>query len=403
MVMSNTILPAIRSKVGDWNFYSTVLSFKNIQELIKDPNEIHERQKLSEWIQREAIEKHSDEISSYIINNGQRFLGSLIIGVYDGAPEWSPLNVNFSHDHIGVTEEQQEELNGKLGFLSLSGNEKLFAIDGQHRVTGIRKALESIDDPELIAYDEIGAIFVSHDASTAEGRVRTRRLFTTVNKKAQRVSKSAIIALDEDNGFAILTRRLIDSHWLFEDSREHISYTSSGAIPADNPTLISSVVGLYEIVKDLYAGSKSSFEKERPTDMELNTHFDLCESFFNKLLDKSDAYKSVFVDRLETANIHRNNLLFRPIGQRVVAKVTQLLLSRGKTIEQALDTILSANLSLDTRDWHHILWNPIDHQMINKKVIIAETKLLNMIGETARTRTNQNKLDELILELAAEN
>ena len=140
--MSTRILPAIRSHVGDWIYYSTVLSFENIKHLIKDPDEIHERRNLSEWIQREAIERHSNEIAIYIKENEQRFLGSLIIGVYDGHPEWSPLNVNFSHDHIGVTEEQQNALAGKLGFLSLDGHEKLFAIDGQHRVTGIKKALD---------------------------------------------------------------------------------------------------------------------------------------------------------------------------------------------------------------------------------------------------------------------
>ena len=64
--------------------------------------------------------------------------------------------------------------------------------------------------------ESISAIFVAHDASSEETKQRTRRLFTTVNKKAKRVSKSAIIALDEDNGFAVITRSLIDEHWLFE-------------------------------------------------------------------------------------------------------------------------------------------------------------------------------------------
>ncbi len=398
--MSNTILPAIRSKIGDWNFYSTVLSFKNIQELIKDPNEIHERQKLSEWIQREAIEKHSDEISSYIINNEQRFLGSLIIGVYDGAPEWSPLNVSFSHDHIGVTEEQQEDLNGKLGFLSLSGNEKLFAIDGQHRVSGIKKALTSEDDYESICNDEVGAIFVSHDASTVEGRERTRRLFTTVNKKSQRVSKSAIIALDEDNGFAIITRKLIDTHWLFEDEREHISYTSTGSIVPENETLITSVVGLYEIIKDLYIGNKKEFETKRPNSEDIDDHFNICNDFFNILLEKYADYHNVFVNRRGNASGFRNLLLFRPIGQRVFAKATQVLLLRNKTLDESMTLLLNANMNLNTTDWHHILWNPIDSKMINNKIVFAETKLLNLINENARTRTNQAKLDAYLLEIA---
>ena len=126
--MSNTtLLPAIRSYVGDWHFYATVLSFGEVFNLIKEPDEIHERQKLADWIQREAIDAHSEAISDYILENKQRFLGSIIIGVYDGSPNWAPLSVNFSIDNLNVTEEQKNNIEGKLGFLHLSGNEKLFA------------------------------------------------------------------------------------------------------------------------------------------------------------------------------------------------------------------------------------------------------------------------------------
>ncbi|WP_301367260.1 DNA sulfur modification protein DndB [Aliarcobacter butzleri] len=399
--MENIILPAIRAKIGDWNFYNSTLTFKVINQLIKHPDEIHERQKLSDWIQREAIETHAQEISNYIRNNEQRFLGSLIIGVYDGDPQWSPLNVSFNHNHLNVTNEQKNSLEGKLGFLSLSGTEKLFAIDGQHRVSGIKKALENFTATDDIWSEEVGAIFVSHNATTAEGKERTRRLFTTVNKKAKKVSQSAIIALDEDNGFAIVTRRLIDSHWLFEDARSHISYTSSGAISPDSPTLITSIVGLYEIVKDLYSNNKNIFEKERPSEDELNTHFNLCNNFIDKLLEKSVYYKNVFVNKTHTANEYRNNLLFRPIGQRVIAKVVEFLISKHLTIDEALDKILMVNLSLNTQDWYYILWDPLNNKMINNKIIIAETKLLNLIREEARSKTNQIKLDKLLKDIGS--
>jgi len=63
---TSTLLPAIRSRVGDWNFYVTTLTFSEVATLIKAPDEIHERKQLAEWIQREAIESHADAISSYI-------------------------------------------------------------------------------------------------------------------------------------------------------------------------------------------------------------------------------------------------------------------------------------------------------------------------------------------------
>lgn len=396
--MANTILPAIRSHVGDWNFYSTTLSFKDVNDLVKSHNEIHESQNLSDWIQREAIEKHSNEISKYILENEQRFLGSLIIGVYDGDPQWSPLNVSFRHDHMNATEEQKEKLEGKLGFLAFSGEEKLFAIDGQHRVSGIKKALENLDRYDDIKNNEVAALFVSHN-QTIEGRQRTRRLFTTVNKKAKKVGDNSLIALDEDNGFAIVTRMLIDKHWLFEDERGHLSYSGSAPIQESNEKHLTSIIALYKLVIELYPhNNKSKFIKERPSDSYINEHYELCSNFFNLLLDKVREYKSVFVDQTSSANLHRKNLLFRPIGLRVFARATKILLLRGKTLEESITLLLNADLRLDSEVWHFILWNPIENTIENenKKVTIAETRLLNLVGENASSPKNQQNLDELI-------
>ena len=116
------LLPAIRSLVGDWNYYVTTLSFAEVAKLIKAPDEIHERKRLAEWIQREAIESHSEAIAEYIIGNPQRFLGSLIVGVYGGSPNWTPLNVKIPDDE-GVSAQLLQRIEGRMGLLRLSGDE----------------------------------------------------------------------------------------------------------------------------------------------------------------------------------------------------------------------------------------------------------------------------------------
>jgi DNA sulfur modification protein DndB len=104
-----------------------------------------------------------------------------------------------------------EEAKDSIGFLRLTGTEKLFAIDGQHRLSGIKHAIEH--DLEL-SEELVPVIFVGH-ANTVVGMRRTRRLFTTLNKTAVPVTKrDIIIALDEDDVMAITARRLYE-----EDSR----------------------------------------------------------------------------------------------------------------------------------------------------------------------------------------
>lgn len=400
---TTTLLPSLRSHVGDWNYYVTTLSFEEVAALIKAPDEIHERKNLAEWIQRKAIDSHAEAIAQYIVGNTQRFLGSLIVGVYGGSPNWTPLNVKVTEDE-GISEDQLERIEGRLGLLLLSGAENLFAIDGQHRVAGIKLALKDEDTAEQIGKDSVSAIFVAHDPKSDAGKQRTRRLFTTVNKKARIISKAAKIALDEDDGFAIVTRRLIDSHWLFEDARKYVLYSSGGSIPATDTTSITSVVGLFEIIKDLYGGGSSNFDKIRPDEGSLKEHFELCVKFFDELLKQIPEYEGVFVNAKGRPGDYRqpnnNHLLFRPIGQRVFARAVQLLMSRGDTVAAAIKKLRDAELFIQEEEWHHIVWNPIDETMITNKILLAEAQLLRLAGQQLRTKTIAKKLDELLASIA---
>jgi DNA sulfur modification protein DndB len=399
-----SLLPSVRSRVGDWNYYVTTLSFQEVSELIKAPDEIHERKKLAEWIQREAIDSHSEAIAAYIVGNPQRFLGALIVGVYGGSPNWTPLNVMVPADDE-ISEEQLHRIQGRLGLLRLSGSEDLFAIDGQHRVTGIKVALKNAAVAEQVGSDCISAIFVSHDPKTEAGKQRTRRLFTTVNKKAKIISKAAKIALDEDDGFAIVTRRLIDSHWLFEDARKHVLYTSGGSIPATDISSITSVVGLFEIVKDLYGGPKG-FGLDRPSEDALDAHLELCASFFDELLAQIPEFKKVFVNKKAAPAEFRlaecNHMLFRPIGQRAFARAVQLMVERKISLSTAVKKLRSAELFIQNEAWHHIIWNPVSKTMITNKVLMAEAQLLRLAGQPLRNKTIEKKLDQLLASIAGD-
>lgn len=394
------LLPAIRSSIGDWSYYVTTLSFRQVASIIKAPDEIHERKKMSQWIQRQIIDTHASAISKYILENDQRFFGSLIVGVYGGNPNWSSINIRFP-DRDDISQEQYNQVDGFLGFLELSGEEKLFAIDGQHRVEGIKKALQTAPD-KVSESDNISAIFVGHNCETEEGKERTRRLFTTVNKKAKAVSKHAKIALDEDDGFAILTRRLIDRFWLFEDARKHVLYSTTGSIPVNDKDSITSIVGLYVLIQDLFLDQKEIkiFRGARPSEDSLEEHLQLCILFFEELIRNVAEYREVFDEKVSVAGSFRtkekNHLLFRPAGQRAFAKAVQFLVSEGQTISNAVSKLSKVNMSILDEEWHHILWDPFDEKMITNKVAVAEAQLLNLSGSSQRSNINYKNLEKVI-------
>lgn len=394
---SKIMLPAIRSHIGDWTFYSTTMRLADVASHVKAPNEVHESRKLSDWIQREVIDSHAKMIAEYITTNEQRFLGSIIIGVYGGHPDWSPLKIKLSSTG-DMADSQIRRLESALGVLHLSGEEQLFAVDGQHRVEGIKRAFESITPSSSFKDDSISAVFISHDPSTVEGVARTRRLFTTLNKKAKPVSKSQTIALDEDNGFAIVTRRLIDSHWLFSGQDSRVAFNSTGSLGASEKDALTSVVGLSELVKDLY-GSPGDFEQTRPSEEALEKHLSLCIAFFDSLVAHIPEYHKAFVEKViqpgEFRTPKSNHLLFRPIGQRAFARATQLLISRSVSIENAVMKLAKAELNLLAEQWAHILWNPVTEQMMTGALIVGEANLLELANEPARNQQSLKRLAKL--------
>lgn len=398
------LLPAIRSHVGDWNFYVTTLTFEEVASLIKAPDEIHERKHLADWIQREAIETHAEAIEKYIKSSPQRFLGALIVGVYGGSPDWNPLKVRVP-GHEEVSEEQLARIEGALGLLHLFGGEKLFAIDGQHRVAGIKLALENDPENSQLRGDCICAIFVAHDPETAMGKARTRRLFTTVNKRAKAIAKTQTIALDEDNGFAIVTRRLIDEHPLFADDGARVLYASTGAIPTTEIKAITSVVGLFEIVKDLYGGAES-FDQARPSDEALESHFEFCFAYFEALLACVPEYIDVFQKGNGEPGHYRttdcNHLLFRPAGQRAFARSLQLLVARNIPLLDAVKILLQSEMSILNEVWHHVLWSPVTKTMMTGTLVVAEAQLLRLAKQQERNASSAKKLDRLLASIAKE-
>lgn len=203
-------LPALRAHMGDWVYYITFLQMEEIAKRVELAEDIHPSSTLKEMIQRQITDR-ANPIAEYLLNQSQRFFNSLIVGVYGGSPNW--LELAIETNRLFDAETLPLSVQGALGFLQLDGHETLFAIDGQHRVQGIKQALKENDE---LKHDEVSVIFVAH-RKESDGLEQTRRLFTTLNRYAKPVKKSEIIALDEDDTIAIITRKLVEEHQLFCD------------------------------------------------------------------------------------------------------------------------------------------------------------------------------------------
>ena len=164
------------------------------------------------------------------------FFNSLVVAVYDGEPNWHALMNVRNRRSDPLLKDLQPEIMESVGFLTLRGDEELFALDGQHRLSGIKQVVDEGNAPAI--EDQVAVILVAHQ-KTPDGLVRTRRLFTTLNKTARKVSTGDTIALDEDDVMAICVRHLIEQTDLFGGTR--IAVVAANNIPSGNIDCLTTI------------------------------------------------------------------------------------------------------------------------------------------------------------------
>lgn len=384
MKNGNEFIPALRAHMGDWVYYVTFLRMDQIADRIHLAQEIHSSAVLKDMIQRQ-ITNRSAQISEYLLSQPQRFFNALIVGVYGGAPEWYELaigkNPQFDADAI------PKALDGVLGFLRLNGTETLFAIDGQHRVQGMKQALKKNEE---LKREEVSVIFVSHRNDQA-GMERTRRLFTTLNRYAKPVSKSEIIALDEDDIIAITTRDLVENHPLFQ---EKISLAKTKAVAVKDNRSFTTIITLHDVLEILFWERKgwTAFKRQRPADGIIAKYYAHSEQFWNAMIEHFPPLEEIRNshpgENIAGHYRHRQggHLLFRPVGLLIVAQVVRQARDSGLSESEAIKRISHISLELTDAPWVGLLWDKGNQRMItaspNQKV--AKQLLFYRIGGDLR-------------------
>lgn len=350
---SKTFVPAFKAKVGDWNYYLALMSYAQVAREINFAYELGVNKDLGSMIQR-GIGVRTDDITKYLLTNDRRFLGSLIVAAWGGDPEYIPLRMAASEDQ-GVLDGVDRE----FGVLTFDGTHQFFALDGQHRLRAIKDACKQ--NPAL-GSEDIGVIIVPH-RDTDEGRQITRRLFTNINRNAIKTSAQENIALDEDDGFAILTRRLLDEHAFVGGDGVVQVFSKRGdegelklATRQVNVGLSAwTTIGvLYDLLKTLGWDLDGTMHKltERATDEVLDASYKTLSTRLEDLLaasgDLPARYKSAISGkelRAPKGAESAGHPLMRPVVQVAVARAVRAVVS------QDLLTWDEAMAKLKTFDW----------------------------------------------------
>jgi len=395
-------LPCLRGYIGDWNYYVTVLSFQEVANRVKLPREIdkkyeEEKLKLGDWIQRKIETNRIKHLISYLKDQKQRFFNGLILGIYDGNPTWQEIDVQQSD--VYDDEAEMNYLSKTFGILTLKGDESIFAIDGQHRAFAIRGAIKEKDD---LKNEEIATIFVAHKA-TDEGKIRTRRLFSTLNKFAKPVSQSEIIALSEDNNCAVITRHLVDE---FDLLKGKVLVIKNRSINPENQTAFTNIMVLYDIVERLLTNKtvvginvkgrdKNEFTSVRTSDEEIKSATKEIEKIFLELSKEITSLNKFFNGAKIDRSNEKTSLLFRPIGQNVFFNVLKVGISESKK-KIVIDYFSKDKFNLLNKTWRRIFWDEETGTIITDKARqrFATLIILEHLGfKVKRTKKDQITFD----------
>ncbi|MGW3073958.1 DNA sulfur modification protein DndB [Kitasatospora sp. NPDC001132] len=334
---SKTFVPAFEAKVGNWTYYSCLMSYAQVAREINFAHELGGNRDLGTMIQR-GVGTRTQEITEYLLTNENRFLGALIIAVWGGDPNYLPVTMDSENQAV------LQGLDRNFGVLTFDGTQQFFALDGQHRLKAIKDAIKQ--NPEL-GNEDINVIVVPH-FDTADGRRRTRRLFTNINRNAKSTNLQENIALDEDDSFAILTRRLLDEDEFLKRDKVVLVFSKVGqdgelvlaqrSISNQSSPAWSTIAVLYDIVKEIgYDLPCTTGEaKQRATDELLDQSFELLAVRLHELLDACGNLRERYLAALSGKDLRApkgrdgaGHPFMRPAVQNQVAKVVRHILEQG--------------------------------------------------------------------------
>ncbi|MDB5124832.1 MAG: hypothetical protein JWP94_2961 [Mucilaginibacter sp.] len=360
MKQSKLILPCLRGVIGDWVYYSSVMSAQQVADWIVPVKDIRESKKLDEYLQRELKEEKKQKISKYLLNDKQHFFNSIIVGLFGVVPDWVALSYMIEN-YVGpasMDEAQLEAVSSTSGLMVFSGDEQMFALDGQHRVEGIKLAVElsknGREDTTGFCSDQFSVIFVGH-IDDLPGRKRSRKLFSDINKNAKQVGLVDRIKIDEEDINAIVSRRIFAEYPHFKDTKL-IALSETTNLEKNDTVHFANLATLDSVCKRL----KKLYKKQRGLpdwdEENIKQFYSIVAGFYDFMIKIIPEYHQFFVSKkLSLADARKENkyYLFRPIGLKMLANLYAFYYQDLGFLEENLPKL---NFIMPNSPLNNVIW-----------------------------------------------
>lgn len=360
-------VPALKGRMGSNEYYETKM---RAQELIQAARVASERDAwasltIEERLQRELNDKRvREEIVPYLAKAADRFFGAIIVLIEDADIEYEPAGKYLANNVPAAYRKTFEQ----TGALTIDGGQFII-LDGQHRWAALRSVIQGKDDkgnavtgPEVgnVPDDELVVVFLPFTSGET-----TRRIFNKINRNARPTGRSDNIITSEDDGNAILSRKLLDAGEPLGAHRENgellVNWKSTTiSVRSGQWTTISAV---HTTVIDMLAAAGIRFsEKEdviRPSAEALDQGYEVVRDWWAALMHGVDAFREIINNPDDVAQVRKDHgewaLLLKPAAHMVMVKALIRAEQRGVDRETAIKRINSVDWRIDSDLWRDVL------------------------------------------------
>ena len=345
--------PALKLKMGTWTYYSITMTMSEVAKKIQFSSQVSESKILNEHLQRAIGKGRLLPMMNYLAKNDERFFNSLVVASIGGTPTWRAIDLSKDEKFTLFA----DQFAGTFGVLSFRGTET-YALDGQHRLAAIKQLISregNVTCPTGFESETINVIFVTQpEGTTREEFIKAyRRVFSALNRYAKGTSAATNVIMDEDDRFAIVTRKMIlDDEFFQWDGDEEISSkidveSQSEAISASNEAF-TTLVGFYKMNLSLLwdadlertvglptGASLSQYLQLTPSDEEVEALFSHLQKIWNAIREVLPEIEKNPKDMRNNTEVNENNALFRPIIQTKILVLIARMLMNKKRISQS--------------------------------------------------------------------
>jgi len=182
------------------------------------------------------------------------------------------------------------------------------------------------------------------------------------------------VALDEDDAFAIVTRKLVEDYKPLAEER--VLFSKTPPIPSKEKKCITTILTLFKITETISAPHKDNvisykrLKNLRPPDETIELFYKQQTDFWDALREYFKPVKEVTNadPKLQLAAKYRTpdggNLLFRPAGQRGFAQAVRVLVDRGNTINRSVEMLSKCEFGISRKPWINVLWDIVGKRMV---------------------------------------